>query len=159
MPSPTTRSTAEPRPATDDPAGLFVYGTLRLAPVLEALLGRIPARTPSAVHGWRAAALDGRIYPGLVPAAGGTAAGQLLTDLSALEHAVLDAFEGEEYRRTVLALASGEPAWAYLWTGGDIRADNWDIDLFTARHLPAYAARCARIAPGLTALATGRGRP
>lgn len=50
----------------DGPNELFVYGTLRFDVVLEALLGRVPACTRASAPGWRAAALEGRVYPGLV---------------------------------------------------------------------------------------------
>ncbi|MFC9915370.1 gamma-glutamylcyclotransferase family protein [Streptomyces sp. NPDC127197] len=63
------------------PDVLFCYGTLQFDAVLEALLGRIPERTSAEAPGWRAAALEGRVYPGLVQAVGGSAAGVLMTDL------------------------------------------------------------------------------
>lgn len=47
---------------------LFCYGTLQFDAVLEALLKRIPERTPASAPGYRVAALAGRVYPGLVRA-------------------------------------------------------------------------------------------
>ncbi|ONH29899.1 gamma-glutamylcyclotransferase family protein [Pseudofrankia asymbiotica] len=84
---------------------LFAYGTLMFGDIVEALLGRRPAFTAAAVAGWRAARLPGRVYPGLVPAAGRRASGLLLSGLSAAEWALLDAFEGDAY---VLCLVEAE---------------------------------------------------
>lgn len=121
---------------------LFTYGTLQFDAVLRALLGRIPERTEDSAPGWRAAALAGRLYPGLVAAPGATVGGLLLTGLSDEEWAVLDAFEDEEYDLREIGLASGRRAWTYVWAAGDVEEADWDAARFAARHLPAYAARC-----------------
>ncbi|WP_165990035.1 gamma-glutamylcyclotransferase family protein [Streptomyces sp. YIM 98790] len=120
--------------------GLFVYGTLRFPEVLKGLLGRVPERAPAAVRGWRAAALERRPYPGLVPAPGATVHGLLITGLSPGEWEVLDRFEGDEYRLGRLPLAGGGRAWTYLWAGGGVRPQDWDAGEFAARHLARYAA-------------------
>ncbi|MDT3395244.1 gamma-glutamylcyclotransferase family protein [Streptomyces sp. B1866] len=133
------------------PDVLFVYGTLQFDAVLEALLGRIPSRTPASAPGWRAAALEGRLYPGLVPAPTASAPGLLLTDLSKAEWAILDAFEDARYNLGQVTLSSGDRGWAYLWPDGEVRPEDWDAEHFAALHLEAYAARCARIAERLVA--------
>jgi hypothetical protein len=101
---------------------LFVYGTLRDPDLLAGVLNRLlnaaaihPARAP----GFRAVHYPGRIYPALVRAPGAAAEGLLLTDLTPFERDLLDAFEGEEYRRgTIAAMLVDEPelheAFAYL---------------------------------------------
>ncbi|TLQ39375.1 gamma-glutamylcyclotransferase family protein [Streptomyces marianii] len=136
------------------PDALFCYGTLQFDVVLRALLGRVPQKTPAFVPGYRAAALEGRVYPGLVvgPPAN-LASGVLLTDLSDKEWRILDAFEDTRYELRELPLANGGRGWAYVWPGGDVQASDWDAAEFEAQHLAAYAARCARLAPGL---ASGR---
>uniref|UniRef100_UPI002024D22F gamma-glutamylcyclotransferase n=2 Tax=unclassified Frankia TaxID=2632575 RepID=UPI002024D22F len=94
--------------------------------------------------GWRAAALPGRAYPGLVPAAGAAAvvAGRALSGLSPPERAVLDAFEGDEYETRRLVLVDGRPASAYVWRDVAAALDQtWDADAFAAAHLPAFVAR------------------
>lgn len=99
---------------------LFVYGTLRDPDLLTAVLGR-PLRA-AGVHrarapGFRAVYYPGRIYPALIHAPGVAAEGLLLIDLSAFERDLLDAYEGEEYRRdTVAALVEEDlfEADAYL---------------------------------------------
>ena len=86
---------------------LFVYGTLQHEPLLDHLLGRAPDLRAARLPGWRAAALRGRVYPGLVPAPGGSAPGALI-EVDDAELEVLDRFEGPQYRRIeVLALVDG----------------------------------------------------
>ncbi|GAA2403644.1 hypothetical protein GCM10010420_33650 [Streptomyces glaucosporus] len=129
----------------DEP--LFVYGTLRFPEVLRALLGRVPARTPAAVAGWRAAALRGRVYPGLVPA-DGTVTGLLLEDLTPAERHVLHTFEGDEYELRRLPLTDGRHCRAYVWSAGRVLPGDWNAEDFAECHLAAFAARCARLALG-----------
>ncbi|MEU6350156.1 gamma-glutamylcyclotransferase family protein [Streptomyces sp. NPDC047072] len=134
------------------PNVLFCYGTLRFGDVLQALLGRIPERVPASAPGYRAAALQGRVYPGLIVCANGSSApGVALTDLSSDEWRILDAFEDERYDLREVALSTGGSGLAYIWPGGDVRTEDWDAEDFERQHLAAYAARCARIAPRLAA--------
>ena len=131
---------------------LFCYGTLQFDAVLQALLARIPERTPASAPGYRAAALEGRVYPGLVGSApGDSASGVLLTDLSNDEWRILDAFEDDQYDLRKIDLSNGTSGWTYIWPGNDVRTEDWSAAEFEHRHLPAYAARCARLAPGLAA--------
>jgi gamma-glutamylcyclotransferase (GGCT)/AIG2-like uncharacterized protein YtfP len=83
---------------------LFVYGTLRDHEMLAAVLGRTPGAQPLAATapGFRAVPYPGRSYPALVRRPGATAAGLLLTDLTPFERDLLDAYEGEEYRRGIV---------------------------------------------------------
>ncbi|MEV5043553.1 gamma-glutamylcyclotransferase family protein [Streptomyces griseoincarnatus] len=137
------------------PDVLFCYGTLQFDAVLRSLLGRVPQKYPASAPGYRAAALEGRVYPGLVAGTSADLApGLILTDLSNEEWRILDAFEDARYELRQLPLANGGRGWAYVWPGGDVRVDDWDAAEFEAQHLAAYAARCARLAPGLAA-----GRP
>jgi gamma-glutamylcyclotransferase (GGCT)/AIG2-like uncharacterized protein YtfP len=125
---------------------LFVYGTLQFPEVLLAVIGRVPDMAPATVRGWRAAALPGRVYPGLVPGAtaDSTAPGQVLVGLTAGEWALLDHFEGDAYDRRELALDGGGRAWAYLWDDVDgVAAHDWDAARFAAEHLSRYLDGCA----------------
>lgn len=130
---------------TPEPDALFVYGTLQFPEVLEALLGRIPDSALATARGWRAAALERRVYPGLVPA-DGTATGLLLSDLSREEWRILDDFEDDRYDLRRLQLSAGGHGWAYVWPGDEVAPENWRADEFRTHHLPAYAARCAVLA-------------
>ena len=127
------------------PDHLFVYGTLQFPEVLQALLGRTPTSKPASVPGWRAAALERRVYPGLVPAEG-TANGLLLTDLAVGEWRTLDNFEDDHYDLRPLHLTDGGYGWAYVWPAAEVLPENWNEEDFASRHLAAYAARCAALA-------------
>ncbi|WP_243741288.1 gamma-glutamylcyclotransferase family protein [Streptomyces sp. 8K308] len=123
------------------PEALFVYGTLRCAPVLQGLTGRTPRGVPDSAPGWRVASLAGRIYPGLVPGPG-TAAGAVLTDLTPSEWRVLDDFEGQQYELRPLTLTSGRQAVAYVWMVNEaVLPANWDLAIFERDHLAAYVTR------------------
>lgn len=123
---------------------LFIYGTLQDADVLGAVLGQAVDTTMlrrAQAPGYRAVPYPGRVYPALVGADAGAAPGLLLEGLSGLDLAVLDAFEGEEYRResiTVVADGLSLIADAYLPVAA-IAADApvWSLVDWTARHKPA----------------------
>ncbi|MDC9822100.1 gamma-glutamylcyclotransferase [Devosia sp. ZB163] len=122
---------------------LFVYGTLRDPDLLAGILDR-PLRGEK-VHvarapGFRAVHYPGRIYPALIRVPGAAAEGLLLTDLTPFERDLLDAFEGEEYRRgTVAAMVEEElfEADAYLpvITVADTGED-WSLARWQAEHKP-----------------------
>ncbi|QIS13798.1 gamma-glutamylcyclotransferase family protein [Nocardia arthritidis] len=123
---------------------LFAYGTLQFPQVLIHLLERCPALEPVAVSGWRAAALPGRVYPGLVPATDSVTPGVLLTGLTAAEWRILDAFEDDEYDlRTVEVHPGGRTAMTYVWTA-PVSEQTWYSEEFAAAHLAAFVTRCAR---------------
>lgn len=128
----------------DDPApDMFVYGTLRFAPIVSALLGRTPSMTPATVEGWRAAALSGRVYPGLVSAPNGRCRGMRLAGLHRSDRALFDLFEGDAYEPRTLGLTDGRSAVAYVWRDrADVTAEDWDPEQFATRHLGAYVERC-----------------
>jgi gamma-glutamylcyclotransferase (GGCT)/AIG2-like uncharacterized protein YtfP len=123
---------------------LFVYGSLVVADVLDAVLGRVPQHRRARVTGWRAAALRERPFPGLVSAEGAVD-GIVLTDLTGAERELLDAFEGPMYARRELTLDDGTTAVAYVCVDELlVLADDWDIERFRRDDLPAYLERCAR---------------
>jgi hypothetical protein len=137
---------------------LFVYGTLRDPDLLAGVLNRPlkpetmhPARAP----GFRAVHYPGRIYPALIRAPGAAAEGLLLTGLTPFERDLLDAFEGDEYRReTIATMLLDEPelheadayvpAIAVADTGEDWLLGDWQR-LHKPRVLGAEAASAAEI--------------
>ncbi|QIS05014.1 gamma-glutamylcyclotransferase [Nocardia brasiliensis] len=117
---------------------LFAYGTLQFPQMLEVLLGRVPEFTPAAAVGWRAAALPGLLYPGLVPHPGAVAPGVVITGLTPGEWQILDAFEDDDYDLRPIPLQAPPPApWTYLWTG-PVAQDNWDAPTFARTHLASF---------------------
>jgi gamma-glutamylcyclotransferase (GGCT)/AIG2-like uncharacterized protein YtfP len=144
-----SRSPLTPQPSNhaDHPAvgreTLFVYGTLLFPEVVRILIDRVPDSVQAAVEGWRAAALPGRIYPGLVPARK-TTNGLLLGGITAVEWQTLDSFEGELYEPRELPLKHGGHGWAYIYlANADAAPEDWDAEWFHARHLTSYLNRCA----------------
>ena len=127
---------------------LFIYGTLQDADVLGAVLGRMvdmAGLRRAQAPGYRAVPYPGRVYPALVKTAADAAPGLLLDDLSALDLAVLDAFEGDEYRResiSVIADGLSLTAYAYLPVAA-IAADTpvWSLAGWAAAHKPAVLGR------------------
>lgn len=120
---------------------LFVYGTLCDPDLRAAVLGR--TLPPGAVHaarapGFRAVHYPGRIYPALLRAPGAAAEGLLLLGLTPFESDLLDAFEGDEYRRGPVAAMLEEElheADAYLPTIAiAAAAPAWTLHLWQAEH-------------------------
>lgn len=122
---------------------LFVYGTLRDPELLSGVLGRplkAGAMLTAAAPGFAAVHYPGRIYPALVRQPGAAAPGLVLTDLTPFERDLLDAFEGDEYRREIIPVVLGEElheTFAYL-PAIAIPADapKWSLADWQAEHKP-----------------------
>lgn len=123
---------------------LFAYGTLRDPDLRALVLGRpalaiaaLPAKAP----GYRAVFYPERSYPALLRTPGAAAEGLLLLDLSPFERDLLDAYEGAEYRRGVVAVMVDEElheAEAYLPTQAVPQgAPDWRLDHWQVNHKPA----------------------
>lgn len=122
------------------PPPLFVYGTLMFGDVLDALLDRVPASSPAQLPGWRAAALRGLPFPGLVEAPGSTVTGRLLGDLTAAERQVVHEFEGDLYDLRPVVLEDGRAAATYVWRDSAlVLPHDWDPAHFAAHHLATYS--------------------
>lgn len=122
---------------------LFAYGTLQDEDVLAAVLGRsiAVADLPLAVApGFKAVAYPGRVYPALVACPGEAAPGRLIEGLDERDLAVLDAFEGEEYRRMSLAVeVNGAPVSAHAYMPAiDMSCDGpaWSFQHWLSAHKP-----------------------
>jgi gamma-glutamylcyclotransferase (GGCT)/AIG2-like uncharacterized protein YtfP len=125
-----------------DPEALFVYGSLLFPEVVQALLHRVPDRSPATAVGWHAVALPGRAYPTLVPGEG-SASGLLMVDLNSGEWHLLDAFEDEVYQLRDLVLLDGRRGWAYVCDDtSQTLLEDWDVERFAARDLAAYVDSC-----------------
>ena len=123
------------------PLPLFVYGTLRDPQLLSAVLGRplrADAMPVAAAPGYAVVHYPGRIYPALVRRPGAGAPGLALLDLTPFERDLLDAFEGEEYRREIVAIMIGEElheAHAYMPAITiPAEAAAWTLEEWQARH-------------------------
>src|SRR5262245_53359830 len=118
------------------PRPLFVYGSLIVPDVLDALLGRIPDGVDASLPGWSARCLRGLEYPGLVADDDATAVGQLTYDLTADEIALIDEWESDFYERQLVhPVVDGSvvPADAYVLpadaTAEHAEARAWTVDV------------------------------
>ncbi|MCK0744993.1 gamma-glutamylcyclotransferase family protein [Chromohalobacter nigrandesensis] len=87
---------------------VFVYGTLRYAPIRWLIMGRAGTATPATLRGYTRDELD------ISPAANAQVDGYTLS-VTNDELKKLDRYEhlGERYRRINVKLASGQSAWVY----------------------------------------------
>jgi len=96
---------------------LFVYGSLRSGQAARSLIVDHVIGSQLATVGGHLYALA-ESYPGLVPGEAGTVVGEMmvLSDLAAA-FALLDAYEGEEFTRTLqeVTLADGSQVWAWCY--------------------------------------------
>lgn len=126
-----------------DPDRLFAYGSLMFDEVLRVLIGRAPDRTPATVEGWRAAALPGRVYPVLVPAAT-RASGLVLSGITPAEWRILDAYEDDLYDLVRLPLVDGGHAWTYVAPPKTDALDkDWSATEF-GKQLDDYVTDCRK---------------
>lgn len=144
---------------------LFIYGTLQDHDVLEAVLGRAGAQgllQPAGAPHFIAVTYPGQVYPALIRKEGKVAPGYLLPGLDALDWAVLDAFEGEDYRREEIAVQADSGslrAFAYLPTR-NIAPDApvWTFEMWIAGHKPAVLETETALARALRARLSGHKR-
>lgn len=89
---------------------VFSYGSLMFPQVWERVVRGRYRSAPAGVHGHVRYALAGETYPGMIARAGSTVQGVVYFDVDAQDLALLDAFEGIEYRRDAISaqLDSGE---------------------------------------------------
>jgi gamma-glutamylcyclotransferase (GGCT)/AIG2-like uncharacterized protein YtfP len=116
---------------------LFVYGTLRDRELLSAVLGRPAMGLAAAAPGYAAVHYPGRVYPALVRRPGAAAPGLVLTDLTPFEMDLLDAFEGDEYRRAIIPVIIDEElheAAAYLPTIAVSEQPDWSLGAWQEEH-------------------------
>lgn len=108
--------------------------------VLASLLGHVPTSEPATLPGWRAAALAGRAYPGLVRSDRQTPLqGRVLLDLGEHDRQVIDDFEDDLYALIDVVLTDGRHAAAYAWRDSStVLDDDWDPDHFRAVDLHRY---------------------
>ena len=84
---------------------LFVYGSLMFDVVWQRIARTSNPGVPATAHGWSIRSLQDVSYPGLVPAPPDSLAqGLLRTKVSPAALARLDAFEGPDYLRQLIAI-------------------------------------------------------
>lgn len=147
----------------------FVYGSLLAPEVLNALLGRVPDRTPATLPGFVRRRIKDAVYPAIYPAedpSNASVDGEVLTGMSRRELAVLDWFEDEAYVLTRVDVTFDEErersppetvegvepyldpsiVMAYVFTSPRDLYGVWDYEEFRREHLGSYVAMCEAFA-------------
>jgi gamma-glutamylcyclotransferase (GGCT)/AIG2-like uncharacterized protein YtfP len=127
----------------------FFYGTLIDPDVRRAVLGRLAPETvePATLPGWRRFAAKGVTFPIARPDPKAEIEGVLARDLSAAAGRLLDAYEGDGYRRTkVEIVAGGKTLSAILYvddgSGTLVAAPGaWDYATWAKRDKRAFLAK------------------
>ena len=137
-------------PTNNAGRSLFVYGSLLAPEVQAALLGRVPASVAATLPGYRRSTVASRTYPGAVPSDGEAASvrGMLLQNLSDAEWQLLDAFEGDEYRRRTVrsTLDDGreQETLTFVFAREDgLLPDPWSYESWRATHLDTFVRATA----------------
>ena len=128
---------------------LFAYGTLAIPEVMEAVTGQVFASREATAHDFIRYLIRDRIYPGMTPAKGATASGQLYFGVGPATLKLLDEFEDEVYTRKLIPAQTQEgetfEAYSYIVTSEYRRiltSRPWCKDCFIANHLPEYLTSC-----------------
>lgn len=106
---------------------LFVYGTLHDPKVQMMLIGRELASVPDVLMGYFRNTDLFPPYPVALPIADSSINGWRL-EVTAAELTKLDIYEGENYIRVQVTLASGTSAWVYCASPLLLGASNTDAD-------------------------------
>lgn len=130
---------------------LFVYGTLLLPAVIEALIGRVPRSLPATLPGYRRYRLAGEDFPAITVEPAARVDGLVYRNLDDDERTILDAFESSIYtRRRVNAqtcLKQIVTADAYVLhrahDGLLQRAPPWSLEDFVTHSGAEYVRMCA----------------
>lgn len=94
---------------------LFCYGTLCLPEIMQQVIRRKTSGVKAELQDYACYLVKGRHYPAAAPAAGSTLTGLLYSGLSARELALLDHYEGLEYRRLRVSVTTHDGKQAQAW--------------------------------------------
>ena len=158
---------------------VFVYGSLMAPEVLQVLIGRTPSIIePVYLKNYNRWKVKGYVFPGMIPSSYDNSKfnnneslvkGKLLMNLSPSEQSVLDWFEGDEYKLTIMDVWSpkqtlsnedqlsvnlnDETIWkcqsakGYVWANplNELNRNSydgvWSYDHFRTEHLSSYLSQ------------------
>jgi gamma-glutamylcyclotransferase (GGCT)/AIG2-like uncharacterized protein YtfP len=129
------------------PVQLFVYGTLQLPDVLQAVVGERWHGRAAVLEGYARYRVQGKPYPGIIVEPAGSVSGLLYSDVGALAISRLDQYEGELYERRTLAVrVGGSTLTAVSYVLGDryrslLSTEGWELATFERDHLAEYLER------------------
>ena len=125
---------------------LFVYGSLMFDVVWQRIARTSNPTLPATAQGWSVRSLRDVSYPGLIPAPHDSlASGLLRSNVSPIALARLDAFEGPDYLRQLIAITMPDgatsSAWAWIVSPAArhlVLPDPWDPDRFARDSLTDF---------------------
>jgi len=127
---------------------LFVYGTLQLPQVMQAVVGRTFRQHPGRLAGFRRGRVNGRSFPGIVPDPHAEVNGIVYSGLEEAAFLTLDHFEGPLYfRQSVVVDVGGRTLSAQTYVVPPqqahwLSADDWDLEVFRGRDLEEFLEVC-----------------
>jgi gamma-glutamylcyclotransferase (GGCT)/AIG2-like uncharacterized protein YtfP len=130
-------------------SALYTYGTLQVPAIIALIVGRPLVGQPARLPGYSRFRIQNRVYPAIIPAAGGDVPGILYPGLEVAELERLDHYEGEIYERrelNVLVAEESVPACTYVLRPEHVHRlseEPWDLGQFEREHLASYLARVA----------------
>ena len=127
---------------------VFVYGTLLIPAVMEAVTGKSFKSTPACLQGYARFRLKERVYPGITQVPDRSVAGCVYHGIDRHALDLIDVFEADEYRRKRLTITADDgermSAYTYVITPSHsmlLTNQDWDIDNFVKQHLSEYLQR------------------
>lgn len=129
---------------------LFVYGTLMMPAVLQAVCGRAFTPRPATLDAYARYRLHAQVYPAIVPNNGAAVAGQLCEGIDGPLWQDLDDWEGDLYTRHSVTVRDDTgallSAQTYVLAGAHhhlLSSEPWSPEEFERLHLTIYLARWA----------------
>lgn len=127
---------------------VFVYGTLMIPEVMTAVTGKYFNTSASVLRDYTRRSLRDRVYPGIRKSMHASVQGYVYQKVDGHSLALLDAFEGEEFRRirvnVTIAGGKRQPAYAYVIRARYVKLmmlEDWDLQRFMERDLKQYLQR------------------
>lgn len=129
---------------------LFAYGTLMVREVFDRVAGGHWSALPARIDNYAAYKVNGTHYPALVPKVGESQPGTFLTGIDTTTLLRLDAYEGQEFKRSLLPVRvfldqnkveDARTAWVYLLKPGyrnRLTRERWSTKRFAAEWLAEY---------------------
>jgi gamma-glutamylcyclotransferase (GGCT)/AIG2-like uncharacterized protein YtfP len=94
---------------------LFCYGTLCVPEIMRQIVGREIPAVPAVLDDYACYLMRNQHYPAAASAAGSSITGLLYSGLTPRELALLDSYEGTEYRRLRVSVTTDEGRQAQAW--------------------------------------------
>ncbi|KAG6553853.1 hypothetical protein Mapa_004770 [Marchantia paleacea] len=136
---------------------VFVYGSLMAPEVLTAVIRRVPLQATAVVDNFHRYSIRNRLYPAVLPLAGGNVTGKILFDLTHEELKMLDDFEDVEYTRQLvettvqdkvtddvnISIALPVQAYLYVWANAEDKSlyGDWDYEAWRTNNLEEFISR------------------